>query len=158
MIGSHFELKALFDVFRQALCAMVPVVEQVEIPWMEGDAYDDWDEIASTLYEQLVLNTVRSSSDVPDDLSLPKYDLIQPSYDDKAHFEVVLRSENKTLGPFVGFLATDRHFRNVKYAVRDSGGTVDTTTTGERSFEVCSIRLRLPQNDNRNLERLTASE
>ena len=40
----------LLSAFRGALIALVPIMDQVGIKWRDEDAYDDWDDIAATLY------------------------------------------------------------------------------------------------------------
>lgn len=68
---------------REALIALVPTMERARIPWREAEAYDDWDAIATVLYERLVVGTLAaglSGDDQERGLSLPPYDLLVPSY------------------------------------------------------------------------------
>ena len=158
MIGSpphKIPITELMDVLRSGLAALVPVVERIGIPWTEGDAYDDWDAIASTLYEQLVVNTARSSVEVSSSLEFPRYDLIYPSYNALACFRVILTSTSEFCGCFVGFEASGREFCKVKHTIQSADGTVDTTTTGSVSFSECNIHLRLPGIVGKDLEVLT---
>lgn len=149
-------LTELLDVLRSGLAALVPVVERASIPWTEGDAYDDWEAIASTLYEQIVVNTIRNAEEVADDLKLPKYDLVYPSYGSTAYIEVL--GDGEVLGPFVGFEAIDPQFTKVKYAVSDAEGAVDTNMTRSFAFSGCAIRLRLPDAIGGHLEEVTIRE
>ncbi len=149
------QLTELMDVFRSGLAALVPVVERVGIPWTEGDAYDDWDAIASTLYEQIVVNTARNAAELNSTHEFPKYDLIYPSYNGLACFEVVLASTNEFLGVFVGFEAIGRDFAKVKYVAQSADGTIDTITTLGIYFSESKIRLRIPGNLHDHVEVLT---
>lgn len=77
--------------FRHALLALVSIVERVGIPWKRPDAYDEWDSIASVLFENLVVKVLRWSllEDDQGELQLPAYDLLLPTYTDMSTLEVV---------------------------------------------------------------------
>jgi len=77
--------------FRAALLALIPMAEQVGIAWKRPDAYDEWDAIASTLFEKLVVEVLRWSlhEDSQEDFRLPSYDLLLPSYAGLGTLEVV---------------------------------------------------------------------
>jgi len=152
------QVTQLLDVLRSGLAALVPVVERLAIPWTDGDAYDDWDQIASTLYEQLVVNTCRSAIEVGDMVDFARYDMIHPSYEPLAHFVVASQLTSDVLGVFVGFAGIDREFTRVKYAVCGSDGAIDTTTTRNVRFSECRIWLRLPGSKSRQVEVLTVAE
>ncbi|MBB5295862.1 hypothetical protein E5F05_10330 [Deinococcus metallilatus] len=49
----------LMEVFREALIALIPALERARIAWRSPEAYDDWDAIAETLFEQIVVNSIR---------------------------------------------------------------------------------------------------
>ena len=72
-------LTELLGIFRQALSVLVPIVEQAKISWREGEAYDDWDGIASSLFENIVVNSLEFAQEISFDLRMPKYDLLYPS-------------------------------------------------------------------------------
>lgn len=50
------------EIFRESLLVLVPVVERAKIPWRNPDNYDDWDEIASTLFQSIVIGSIKSSA------------------------------------------------------------------------------------------------
>lgn len=161
MMGSplaKIQVTELMDVLRSGLAALVPVVERIGIPWTEGDGYDDWDAIASTLYDQLVVNTIRNASGIDATIDVARYDIIYPSYRELAHLEVVSPQTAEVLGVFVGFEAIERDFTRVKYAVYTAIGTVDTTTTRSVAFSECMIRVRIPSANGTVLEELTMAE
>ena len=47
--------------FRTALLAIVPAVERAGISWKRPDAYDEWDAIATTVFDKLVIEVLRWS-------------------------------------------------------------------------------------------------
>lgn len=69
-------------VFRDALRALVPHLERVRIDWRDGSAYDDWDDIAQTLYEKIVTSSVLWA--LPEEerkrCEFPKYNMTYSSY------------------------------------------------------------------------------
>jgi hypothetical protein len=72
----------LLGIFRDGLIALLPIAERAHIPWKEHEAYDDWDAIATTLFEQVVLRSVRWSlaENQAEQLSLAPYDMAMDSY------------------------------------------------------------------------------
>lgn len=76
--------------FRDTLLAVAPKAERVGIPWKRPDAYDDWDAIATTLYDNLVINVIRYSlpESSQDKFELPSYDLLLNSYENMSTIEV----------------------------------------------------------------------
>lgn len=76
--------------FRNALLQLIPVAEQVGIPWKRPDAYDEWDAMASVLFENLVEKVLCWSleSKRQESFQLPPYDLIQRSYTGYSTIEV----------------------------------------------------------------------
>ncbi|MEM1367735.1 MAG: hypothetical protein AAGG02_06895 [Cyanobacteria bacterium P01_H01_bin.15] len=53
------EIEELLDIFRGGLMALIPTMEHAKIPWQQAENYDDWDAIAETLYEQIVIDALR---------------------------------------------------------------------------------------------------
>lgn len=54
-------LNELLLNFRNALVSLVPYLENIQIPYKEEEAYDEWDRISETLYEELVINSIKST-------------------------------------------------------------------------------------------------
>ena len=84
--------------FRSALVAVVPAAEAVGIAWRREDAYDEWDGIATRLYETLVESPLRwaLSEDDRERFRLPPYDLLLTTYEATAFIEVALQSVTTT--------------------------------------------------------------
>lgn len=68
--------------FRQALFSLVPSMERVGIPWDRSEAYDEWDTIASTVFDVLVVEVLRWSlpKSLQEEFKLPRYDLLLSNY------------------------------------------------------------------------------
>ncbi|MEM6454430.1 MAG: hypothetical protein AAF772_04990 [Acidobacteriota bacterium] len=76
--------------FRDALASVVPFVERVDIPWKRPDAYDNWDAIASVLFDKLVVEVIKWSleAEKQETFSLPAYDLLLDDYSGLSTLEV----------------------------------------------------------------------
>jgi hypothetical protein len=68
--------------FREALLGLIPRAESVGITWGREDAYDEWDAVASSLYDNLVVAVLREylAEIYRDDFQLPPYDLLINDY------------------------------------------------------------------------------
>ena len=71
----------LIQTFQAGLRALVPVAESAGIPWRDGQAYDDWDALAGSLYEAFVAAPIREDPTLANICSLAPYDLLKPSYE-----------------------------------------------------------------------------
>ena len=76
--------------FREGLFVLVPVLERIGIAWKRPDAYDDWDAIATTLFDKLVVEVIRWSlpDEAKENFRLPTYDLLLPTYSSVSTLEV----------------------------------------------------------------------
>lgn len=73
-------IQFLIQTFRDTLAALCPYMDKVQIRWRHEEAYDDWDEIAQCLYNNMVLRTIRFSTRELGDLILPDYGTVYDSY------------------------------------------------------------------------------
>ncbi len=81
-----------FRNFRSALGELVPYAERAAIGWRREDAYDEWDEIASSLYKGLVQEPLRWQlpESERESFELPPYDLLLKRYTTHSVVEVVV--------------------------------------------------------------------
>ncbi len=83
--------------FREALAALVPMAERAGIGWRRVDAYDQWDNIAGSLFSGLVEEPLRQL--VPDAererFALPAYDLLVEKCESSAMIEVLLSGDSR---------------------------------------------------------------
>jgi hypothetical protein len=77
--------------FRAALLGVIPAFEKANIPWRRPDAYDEWDSVASALFETLVSSvlTSRVPETMRESFQLPQYDLLLPGYAALSTIEVL---------------------------------------------------------------------
>jgi len=108
----------LLRVLRGAIQSVIPWVEAAGIKWRTGEAYDDWDNIATALYKNIVCSTL--VGDVLDEYPIAKYDLMYESYDNLDFIGVVSREHDNTLFAFISFEGRSLPLDVVRVAVLDS--------------------------------------
>lgn len=100
---------ALLANLRDALSALAPVAERARISWRDGEAYDDWDDLASCVYDVLVGRTIVADvSAGPEALPLAPYDMRLPSYAE--HSAIAARADDGSVLFFNRLLAGDGDF------------------------------------------------
>jgi len=72
----------LMQLFRESLVGLLPVMERAHLPWQEEEAYDEWDRIAASLFEGIVVSTLQWGVDpgVFTELEVCAYDVVYPDY------------------------------------------------------------------------------
>lgn len=115
----------LLLVFRDALRALVPHLERARIEWRDGSAYDDWDEIAQTLYEKIVVSSLLWA--MPEDdrerSQFPDYSMTYASYAGKTVIAVNRTSTEERL-VFHSFATEKDPFDKVRVCKVDRDGRV----------------------------------
>lgn len=128
MAGSKAEkiwktsVKELLTIFRGALTSIIPWVEKAKIQWKDEAAYDDWDNIAEALFENIVCSSLNGA--VLASYPIAKYGL---QYDDYADIEYILVKNPKHLNEklvFVGFTTKETPFDSILVAQIDEQNKV----------------------------------
>ena len=121
-------VKELLKIFQLGLNSLLPVMDMAHIAWQAGDAYDDWDEIAQTLYRNIVCRSLADALDAEAKLDnfLPRYNTIYDSYANLSLLEVMLPNDERK-AVFVGFSTNGQPFDTVDFLRLDN----DNHTTKE---------------------------
>lgn len=135
--------------FQSALAALVPYAERAGIPWRRPDAYDQWDEIATALFESLVARPLSwyVLGDEGGNLALPCYDLLLETYSRLSTIEVINPALEDGRWLFHAFGMKDVPFDQVEARwVGPSGEPI------EKELQVCPVEgsefvLRLAGSD-----------
>jgi hypothetical protein len=90
----------LLLIFREALQVLAPVVKKAGINYEDDLAYDDWDNIAQSLYTNIVERSVRSAAGLDEDLTLPSYAMLYERYEQNALI-LVLHPRHASAEPVV---------------------------------------------------------
>jgi hypothetical protein len=79
-----FGITELVGLFREALIALLPVMDKSRIQWREGRTYDPWEDIERTLYYSIIGSCVENA--VPPGCLRPlaPYGHPQPSYTNRS--------------------------------------------------------------------------
>ena len=51
----------LFQIFRAALVALIPIADRARMPWKEPNNHDAWDSIAAAIYKSIVSRSLEES-------------------------------------------------------------------------------------------------
>lgn len=121
-------LNELLSNFRNALASLVPYLENIKITYKERDAYDEWDHISEILYEEMVINIIKSSAKSVYSEDYAKYGFYYDNYK-KLDFLAFSRNNSNDLFVFNSFSANDNF--NKIIAHRISKNTLTTISKKE---------------------------
>jgi len=105
----------IVTVFRGALLAIIPWVEKAKIKWKDGESYDDWDNIAQVLFENIVCSSIYG--EVLSEYSLSSYDFQYNNYSDLDYIKVKSNRHIDKYLVFVSFQTKSTSLDMVKVAV-----------------------------------------
>ena len=138
----------IMEIFRESLIALVPLMERAHLPWREGKAYDEWDRIASSLFEGIALSSLQwgLGGGGFTEIHVPAYDMVYPDYHQFSFIEYVTGSSlpNSHL-LFCKFVTRDSPFDTVQcYEVDDRGCRLGpdpaTKSVADARFAFCLRR------------------
>jgi hypothetical protein len=112
-------------IFQEALLALLPAMERAHIRWREPDAYDDWDEIAEALFNNIVVRSIAWTSPDAEAPMVPRYNMVYEHYATMSFIEVVTAGKRRP--PYLlfhSFSSTTAPFDTVKCRAIDATGTV----------------------------------
>lgn len=123
-------IESVMRNFRDSLRAVIPMFEKVELPWKEPDAYDQWDDVATALYNGLVATTVNFVLEGRGELRLPRYNWQEPTY---ANLSFIGEAERGERTPLVCLQTSSEPFDMCAFAnLSEAGGIMSLT---ERRFD-----------------------
>ena len=120
----HTTVTEAINIFRDAQCALIPVVERAHIPW-RGDTYDDWERIANALFESIVADAVIHSLPAEDaeTVRIPALGMLYQDLSGMSFIEVM--RPGLTSPPYPAFLQYSTRttpFDTVEYLTIDPAG------------------------------------
>jgi len=83
--------------FRDALCALVPIAERVQMPWKEPNAYDDWDHMCEAIYRSIVIGSIEHAQGIEAFLPIAGYDRRILSYEKNSLSATYFQRANRLL-------------------------------------------------------------
>lgn len=113
-MGNNWKISIneLLSIFRGALIAIIPWLEKAKIKWKEGEAYDDWDNIAESLYRNIVCSSL--TGEVAPEYSIAKYNFHYEDYSFTDFIQVRSGSYLDKNFVFVSFQSNSSPFDAVK--------------------------------------------
>jgi hypothetical protein len=127
-------IKELLLNYKGALQSLLPWLEKSNIPYKEGEAYDDWDSICNNLYENFVINSILYSENYDNANSFAKYNY---GYKDYNNLNFILCENPIGKNEFLAF---------VSFSVEDNFEMINTCNVAKDSLIVLS-RSKLKLSD-----------
>lgn len=137
-------INELINNFRRALLGIIPSVDAVGIPWAQNEAYDEWDSLASNLYEVLILKPLQwtfSPNDL-DSFALPPYDLLLRSYSGLSVIEVAKDNPDSTISIFHSLTTSKEPFDTVLVRPSTREGMPISDNLSRMSLSSTVLQLR----------------
>jgi hypothetical protein len=108
----------LVGYFREALVAMVPIAEKVRMRWREP--YDDWDGIATALFNSIVIQSIENDAEGQSILPMLQYNLMVRSYVDFSY----IGTTDLPSHAFIRFETTEAPFDTCAFSHLDDAGAM----------------------------------
>ena len=131
--------------FRSGLRGLIPFFEEMGIPWKRPDAYDEWDNTASAIYQALVIEPLRSrlAESGQNDFDLPEYDLLLPDYSGKSIIELLPKNSENLMRVFHSFGTDSAPLDIVEYRIIGGTGLPHVDTLESTPLSDVKFGLRL---------------
>jgi hypothetical protein len=117
MDKSSTSVNQLTHIFHDAILALVPAMDKAGITWKNEQAYDDWDEICSVLYKNILLNAIIFSFGEFKIESIAGYGFVYKHYQNQSFISVECKNSEYEMLAFVEFRTSHIPFDTVKAAI-----------------------------------------
>jgi hypothetical protein len=107
----------LLVILRGALMAIIPWLEKAKIKWTDEEAYDDWDNIAESLYQNIVCSSL--TGEIASEYQIAKYNLNYEDYSSINFIGVRHKDNSEKKFAFVAFQSNLSPMDSVKVAGLD---------------------------------------
>ena len=83
-------MNEIINIFREALLALIPLLEKANIPWQDSEQFEEFDEIAEALFNCFVVHKIEnfiteSYESIP---NIPKYGFHYKDYSKMSFIEI----------------------------------------------------------------------
>lgn len=130
----------LLKIFRGSLISIIPFIEKIEIKWRKGESYDDWDNIAIALYQNIVCSSL--IGEVTSDYSIAKYEFRYTDYSEIDYLSVRCNEHSAKNLAFISFQSVSSPLDFVEVAVLDNfEKVVDYLNLNQEGLEFAFIKL-----------------
>ena len=151
----EMSINELISIFRGSLIALIPWLDKAKIKWEDGVAYDDWDNIVESLYQNIVCASL--VGEVLAEYNIAKYNYYYKDFTSIEFIEVKTSVESREQYVFIGFQSISTYFDSVKVAIINDNyelirySNIDYKDTsfsyvkrlGSKKFTINSLKIRL---------------
>lgn len=129
----------LLLILRGALMAIIPWIEKAKIKWTDEEAYDDWDNIAESLYQNIVCSSL--TGEVASEYQIAKYNFNYWDYSLMNFIGVRHKDNAEKKFAFVAFQSNLSPMDSVKVAELDKlNKVVDYTNLKLESLDFVFVK------------------
>lgn len=112
----------LLIIFRGSLLSIVPWLEKANIKWKDEESYDDWENIALVLYENIVCASL--VGEVLPEYSIAKYGFTYDDYSGVDYLKVMSKEYSEKSLALISFQSFSSPLDSVKVAILDNDDKV----------------------------------
>lgn len=112
----------LLVIFQGALISIIPWLEKAKIKWKDEEAYDDWDNIAESLFKNIVCSSL--TGEILPEYSIAKYNFKNDNYSTINFIEVKNNDNSENKFVFIAFQSNSYPLDSIKVAVLDKADKV----------------------------------
>ena len=139
------------QVFRQALIALIPSMENAHIMWRGEDVYEDWERVLESLYESIVVDCVIFDTQViklckqeRTSVNFATIGLSYDNYERLSYIEVLgEKQHNSCCRAFFNFATNSAPFDTIKFVLVDKRGRPIEKSIQECPAQDAVFQLRL---------------
>ena len=130
--------------FQGALRSLLPHADAVCLPWRDGENYDEWEAIASALFESLVVFPIRTSLDERSwsEIKFPPYEMLQRDVATLSVLEVLPKLDSGTR-VFYGLSSAMHPFDSCRWYSALADGTLASKELRTTPLDECEFSARL---------------
>ncbi len=112
----------LLVIFQGALISIIPWLEKAKIKWEDEEAYDDWDNIAESLFKNIVCSSL--TGEILAEYKIAKYNFKNDDYSTLNLIEVKNNDNPEKKFVFIAFQSNSSPMDSIKVAVLDKADKV----------------------------------
>jgi hypothetical protein len=123
---TEISVQETIKIFLDGLNCLIPIFERAKLGWKDEEAYDPWDNIATTLYASIVKSAVDFGEYDPSIFPLIEYDVWVSSY---VKHSYITEKGTQASAAFICFESSGDSFDTCRFALLNENGEVLKTYT-----------------------------
>ena len=105
----RFQIPQLLLILQESYVSLIPAIEKAKLPWRNEIAYDEWDRIADSLFDAIVINPVLHSLECSEIANIARYGFLYEDYSARSFF-LITDSSTSSQFVFLQFITAENPF------------------------------------------------